>query len=633
MRKLIIISILIFCGSIFGEETNDSAQLAQVKDSLYNLFKNQELYHSERFFDNKTLFSATKILRQHFTGNDYFNYSDALMSNPNFVSLRYSPDFPLNRALFRGYTVPIESGLLNRLYSPVLPFYYYDLLEIKEFEIRPYGNLSPVIFDGKTVTPDVFFAWQGGLFDGNTLKFRMMRNLSDKLSFNAFISYSDLKRTQFYHVGGMAQTYKTYHKDTTKISINGYNPYSMTNKSGISLNYKNNISTNLRYSYSDTRQDLAYRTDSVMSDTLLNIAWNESRNYLHQIDAAFEIPFGDKFLFRNLGKIETAEQSEFPISRTIRGRLATEGSSHKNTLQSAGSQLYFAPAYFDSVSFQFSVNRYIGDNENITHTVAHNTKFLAENKFVSPNSDNLSLITNGGVEFVRANGGEIKNYPLGLLEVDWEINNLQTQIWGKFGFAPLIYFEPYENYDEIADGFKGFGTNLRYLFPAASIHCGYSNLDAKNNEKYWRGEEPYRCPENVFSLGANLGEIGNFSLFTNWLLSDESPRIKSYSGLRFHFNADSQVRRFYLDAFYNYWSKKSKYTGVSIDDGQYSYLGGYAHWARPIHDISFKLTAEIHTFRIFWKIDNFLNRTNSYVPGYIMPGLIFRWGFSWNVLG
>ncbi|MCL1946260.1 MAG: hypothetical protein FWF51_03780 [Chitinivibrionia bacterium] len=634
-KKLIIILIFIFCEISFCEENIDSLKLAQIKDSLYNIFKKQEAYHNERFFDNKTLFSPTKILRQHFFGNDYFTYSDVLSGNQNFASLRYSPDFPLNRALFRGYTIPIESGLLSRLYSPVLPFYYYDLLEIKEFEIRPNGDISPVIFDGKTVTPDVFFAWQGGLFNGNTLKFRMMRNLSDKLSMLAFISYSDLKRMQFYHGGGMAQTYKTYHKDTTKISINGYNPYSMTNKSGISLDYKNNISTSLRYSYSDIGQDLAYRTDSVVvtPDSVLNIAWNESRNYLHQIDGAFEIPFGDKILFRNLGKIETVKQNEVPISRTARGRPVTERSSRENTLQSAGSQLYFAPKDFDSISLQFSVNRYISDSAGITHTVAHNTKFLAENKFVSPNSDNISITTNGGIEFVRANGKKIKNYPLGLLEIDWKINNFQTQIWGKSGFSPLVYSKPYENYDEIADGFKAFGANLRYQFPAASINFGYSAIDAANISKYWHNSEPYYCPKNVFSIGANLGEIGNFSLFSNWLLSDEKPYVKSYSGLRFHFNTNSQVRQFYTDVFYNYWSKRTKYTGAFLSDAQYSYFGDYPHWGRSIHDVSFKLTAEIHTFRIFWKIDNFLNRTNSYIPGYIMPGLIFRWGFSWNVLG
>jgi hypothetical protein len=62
-------------------------------------------------------------------------------------------------------------------------------------------------------------------------------------------------------------------------------------------------------------------------------------------------------------------------------------------------------------------------------------------------------------------------------------------------------------------------------------------------------------------------------------------------------------------------------------------LADYPHWERSIHDVSIKLSAEIETFRIFWKIDNILNRANSYIPAYVMPGLIFRWGFSWNILG
>jgi len=143
-----------------------------------------------------------------------------------------------------------------------------------------------------------------------------------------------------------------------------------------------------------------------------------------------------------------------------------------------------------------------------------------------------------------------------------------------------------------------------------------------------------KTPDKCFLLGGSLGEIGIISLFSNWLFSDRMPYFKSYSGLKFHFNRNSQVRHFYADISYNYWSRKSWESNFYFSEPLVmSQLGNYTHWDRSIHDISIKLSAEIETFRLFWKIDNILNRTNSYVPGYTMPGLIFRWGFSWNILG
>jgi len=640
-------------GNIFAAETDvnydETAGAEQaLRDSLFAQLAIQESYYSERFFDNATLFSPNRILQQSFFGSDWFNWTDALRGNPNFVPVYHSPDFPINRALWRGYTIPLQYGLLNRLYSPTLPWEQYDLLEVREAQISPSGIITPTVFDGRTVTPDVYFAWQGGLFDGNMLNFRMMRNLSHKLSLSAFTSHSDLKRTNFYRVGGIAPMFRTYYSDTTKTVIRGYNPLSHYNKSGFAFDYKDDIRVNFRYSYSDLRFDLPYLTNSNLAiDTSrqegsrLPIAWNESRNFLHQIDGTLEIPLGDKFLLRNIGRLETAGQSEIPITRTILGDFATMGNRQNNTVQAAGSQLFFAPAPNDSVSIQFSVNRHISEAHGITHTVAHHTKIIAENKFMLPGSDNLSIKTSGGIQFVRANASEIETKPLGLAEIELQTGRLQTQLWGKYDIVPLNFSAPfvYDYYYRLADGYFGFGANLRYQFPNASIHGGYSQINISAplaTYKFWQADQPYFSPQNVFSLGGNLGEIGRFSLFTNWFLSDEMPYAKSFSGLRFRFNKPSQVRQFYAETFYNYWSPRSIWTGAWLNLEDFTkpyYIGEYPHWNRSIHDVSLKFAAEIHTFRIFWKIDNFLNRSNSYVPGYIMPGIIFRWGFSWNILG
>ena len=630
---------------------------------LYNLFKRQEAFSKERSFDNAVMFSPTTIKRQHIFGNDLFNWTDVLQQNPNFVGVYYSPDFPINRALFRGYLIPTESHFLDQLYSPTLPWYNRDLLEVKEIEILPDGTIHTELLNQKTITPDVFFAWQGGLFDGNMLKFRMLRNLSKKLSMNAFVSYSDLKRMIYYHGGGMADMYLDfYNRDSTKTSVFGYNPYSLLNRSGMELNYRSKISANLRYSYSDIRQDLAYHTDSTLrnNDTLkLSIAYNEHNTFLHQLNGGLDIPLGEKFLWRNLGKLESVYQSERPLSLSKNSKFVTERSQQNNTLQSAGSQLFFAPVLSDSISIQVAANRYAQETENTIDLVSHHTKVLLENKFISPNFDKITLTTNGGVEFLRANGSEITAFPSWNLDGNFKFNNLKTQFYFKRDKNPWSDFsgiiDEYYWYD-MPFYYHLFGANLYYQFSVASIHLGYSMMDDNAyDEKLWHNKEtPYRSPSQAFSFGGNLGQIGPFSMFSNWIINDEMPYFKSFSGLRLHFNREGRVRHFYTDITYNYWSKREYTFGKfieSLDDYYYynensrtirtspSYyriigsFGDYEHWNRSIHDISLKFAAEIETFRIFWKIDNILNRTNSYIPGYIMPGLIFRWGFSWNIMG
>lgn len=624
-----------------SEESPDTAAL---RDSLFERLRIQEAHYSEFFFDNAVLFSPNRALRQHFIGNDLFNWADALRANPNFVSVYYSPDFPMNRALFRTYTLPLEHGLLSRLYSPALPWENIDLLEIRYFSIRPTGGIAPAFLDGRTVTPDVFFAWQGGLLDGNTVNFRMMRNLSENLSLSAFIAYSDLKRKNFYRGGGVASMYRTYHSDTTRIVIRGYNPLSLVSRGGFTLDYRNDIRANIRYSYSDIRQDFAFATDSALSIdiALLNIAWSESRNFLHQIDGMLEIPIGERFLLRNLGRVESVEQSESPLSRTDRGNFATQHKRQTHTLQSAGSKLFFAPVDFDTLSVSFSVNRHIAQNRDYTHTVVHHSKFIAENKLTPPNSDNLSLTTSGGVQLLRANAGEIQSHPLGLAEIDWNLGNLNALLWGRIGIAPLIFLTPLQENEAIADNLSGFGVNLRYQFAAASVHGGFSALNASREQIFWHEETmPFRNPGNVFSLGANLGEIGKVSMFSDWFFRDRLPHLISYSGFRFRFSRPEQIRQFYAEFFYNYWSRRSQTLGgrqentdgYNPETGEFRFIGDFRSWNRSIHDISLKFSAQMHTFRMFWKIDNILNRANAYVPGYIMPGIIFRWGFSWNILG
>ena len=545
----------------------------------------------------KKSFLPIFILAFALAADDFFTWEEVYREDINYVSVLHSPSFPMNRTLYRGYLIPAEYGLLDRLYMSTLPFNDRDPLEFDSVYV--------------TETPEVSFAWQGGLFRGNLLNFRMLRNLSKKLSFGAFVSYSDLKRTNYYHGGGIASLYRTYHRDNpARISIRGYSPYSLMNKVGLEANYSDNIEVNIRYSYADMRQDLAYNPSmEVMPDSsYLNIAYNEAHTYLNQFDASLGIPFGEKFLWKNTGKIEAAFQDEKPITRTINGMYATDELNFEKILQSASSQFYWLPKNNDSVSLNVSTNRLVADS------VTHHTKAFMEISSDMKEINGFRIKGSGGSNYIRTNGSTVKTEPTGAFEFSYNIELGSVTAWSKRDLIPM--------HDK---SYVGYGLDFIILpIDMMQILLGYSHLsaDVTHIEYFWH-ITPYISPKDVWTVGFSAGEFKFVSAYTNWMLSDTEPKLRTDNGLKFRFNREGQTRTFYADFAYYYQSKRR-------DLGEQF---GYDQWGRDIHDVSVKLAAEIKDFRVFWKIDNFLNRANSYVPGYIMPGLTFRWGFSWYIFG
>jgi len=70
----------------------------------------------------------------------------------------------------------------------------------------------------------------------------------------------------------------------------------------------------------------------------------------------------------------------------------------------------------------------------------------------------------------------------------------------------------------------------------------------------------------------------------------------------------------------DYWSKREVIQFADLTD-----------WGKPVFDLNFSTIVHVRSFRLFYKIDNLLNRKFSYVPGYFSPGITFRWGFNWII--
>jgi hypothetical protein len=73
-----------------------------------------------------------------------------------------------------------------------------------------------------------------------------------------------------------------------------------------------------------------------------------------------------------------------------------------------------------------------------------------------------------------------------------------------------------------------------------------------------------------------------------------------------------------VDLGFDYWSGRD-----------FSDIGQSENWNRPIYDLQCKIAVQVRTFRLYYKMNNMLDRKIAYVPGYYLPGLTFRWGFNW----
>ena len=119
-----------------------------------------------------------------------------------------------------------------------------------------------------------------------------------------------------------------------------------------------------------------------------------------------------------------------------------------------------------------------------------------------------------------------------------------------------------------------------------------------------------------------FGEWHGLSMSSQWLFADKKPYVKSKSIVSFHLNRAGRTQHLFLDLGFDYWSERD-----SI------FYGGFDTWNRPIVDLHLKTAVQIKSFRLFYKIDNIFNSRFAYVPGYYMPGLVFRWGFNWLIQG
>jgi hypothetical protein len=169
----------------------------------------------------------------------------------------------------------------------------------------------------------------------------------------------------------------------------------------------------------------------------------------------------------------------------------------------------------------------------------------------------------------------------------------------------------------VLDIYRVYGVYGLASYKKAGLYLGgviVADVSDYKTSYYWpRGRLPYTPPERVLVASPLLGRWHGLAAGSSWMFSDTKP---------YHSPGRNRHQRLFLDLTFDYWSER-----------EYVSLGGIDIWNRSLHDLRLKIAFQIKTFRIFYKIDNMLNRKNAYVPGYFLPGITFRWGFNWMLQG
>jgi hypothetical protein len=413
-------------------------------------------------------------------------------------------------------------------------------------------------------------------------------------------------------------------EDTSYIVRSGFNPLTKEQASGAHLVWygKNGFRAKASYRYMDLHNDIAAEFTDTTSPTVF---WKERALYAHRgagyIEALplwkFRANIGG-FIKNDVHRISDVSDSLASGAR-YRGESATYGASI---------QPFFA-VNDDTTSIEYSLQQ----QKRIRFS---GTKWKSmEQSLTARHSHGLNIgglglraCFSGGIDRVVIEDSleQALKYSVGVnakaggqkLSVYTKRDRFPVQIPYDTSFSPIP--------GAILDRYFIHGAEALLKYRLSGITAGIavtSDVDTSKARWFWPGGVlPYSPPKLAWSVSPFFGRWYGLAVKSSWIFADAKPYVKSSSNISFHSPGGKHRQRLFVDLGFDYWSEREPIT-----------YGGIDIWSRPIFDLHTKITVQIKTFRLFYRMDNLLNRKTAYVPGYFLPGLTFRWGFNWLLQG
>jgi hypothetical protein len=622
-----------------AKSKSDSTKQANVRASL----KTHNARHIAAIISNTqhidSVFPVIAIPSSSVYTSDASGLAEILKTHPFYVYLPLTLSSSQNRLSYMGLApsrTTIASALHNDTYTPsqALAADIISASEISRISMVPGGTLEYSTFADSLVSPHTIMRWESGVFNENALTVRFVRPLAKTADIAIFSNFRNFDRGTFNHRnGGMRSFYNGIYTslniDTALVSNTGKTPLTHEQSTGLSTSFKlpHNASIGFLYHYMDLHNDEPFEAIDSSTQTQ-SLHWQEQAQYIHRAGLLFKnVQVGTYGRIGASANIRSMVNRIFPLTLSD-ANLGNRRGSSIHTVLSIDPSLCFTNDTF-SVTIE-------GSSENTTHYNEYEsdiTRFSAvahwqKNIFLA----NAKLAVLGSMGYATAWNTDTTRFGLvGNASVVFNYNKQIARLYIKRDLPTDP--TPFDSTDATHSSLLfpnyfslQYGLETGLYWKQLGILLGVVSLtenNATSGNGWPRTTLPaYQEPTTAFAVAPVFGRWHGLALQSSFIFADKTPymRIRPQISYAPVFNESKQKLNLELTA--DYWTKR-----------EIPAFGGDSTWGRPLLDVSFKMAIQIQSFRIFYRIDNLINREYAYIPGYYLPGLTFRWGFNWLLPG
>jgi hypothetical protein len=605
----------------------DSSHQKSILDSFFVLEqkrKNLFVYDSTPDFSNPYAIGSSELYRK-----DATSMAEGLKYHPLMTSVKFGLSSSLNQYLPYGTVAPVSAIWTNNIISQRMPFNLFPMNEGNHFSTETEAvsiensGIYLLDFPAKAALPEAVLLWETGAFGETLLDVRISRPLSRNIMFSVFSNYRHFNGMDYTHnSNNIYNFYSNFYKDLSSVSGKGYNPEVDEHVSGLQLKYtgKNGNALHLELRYSDLQNEIAIDNVTSANQQMFELI----RRYPIRL-SLLSSSNSFKQLFWDMGFTYLSE----PVIRLQPAFTNTSGATradgaYNNLSASLQSGINIRNTDSTGITLSSSWEKaYRYDRSEWENSLLDSRLFY---KFNAHNNDcQFKGNIDGGVA-IESTKDSFALSPVWHAGLDIYNNSQRLRFYLKQDNIP--YSLPFDTSNTteppLFDNYIGGG--LEYLLHSdkAQILLGYqylSDIQKISITNAWpSGIPPYNQSHSTFIIAPSSGRWNGFALSGSGCFSDQKPFIKATSRLSYIFHPLSTSEFIDINAGFEYWSERDPIT-----------FAGRTDWNKSFYNLDLEITAHIMSFRLFYKVDNILNRNFAYVPGYYNSGLTFRWGFNWFI--
>lgn len=603
----------------------DTATLQLLRDSLIVA----ETDRRRIFYPAAESYTSTPVDSRALFTSDATSWHDVRAFKQSFIAPRTGIAHSFNRMLFMGNTAPGKTVFAGLSLIPAVvknPYSAEFISAPHAFSSASYsadGTLFLNAYPGLLVSPETSIFWENGVFNESILSFKTTRLISRKLQMSVFSHYQFFKDMKYNHDGNDIYTlYSSISPDTTQLSDHGYNPLVKEFTSGIDVAWQgDHASLFTRITYRDCNDEIpldrAFTDNHPVHARITQFPLMIQTRY-QRIPSSISYFTAETRIVSNRQIIKRTISSPGQVTTPQRLKLQTNdmtGAIKGGVLVNKG----------DSIDLTGMFNRYsIGAPDSVTSTSNQFRPSLGYRHSIGNTLPWGTVALHIGSDLFAAARDTAINLTW---DASMSVNLFKSHCTLYAEHDVQHYYPRFDDLDTgnvMHDAYVRTGVSIERAFSQATASIGYQYYlqpDIAGISRSWmNGTPPYGQPQSVLMLATTIGRYHGLGFDSRVLISDTKPFVKLHNELSYLVFPQMVKQSVEITLGVDYWSLRD--TTLFADTSL---------WNREIVDVNFGTTVHIKAFRMFYKIDNLLNRNFSYLPGYFAPGITFRWGFSWFI--